>query len=98
MGCLCFVFVMLSRLFVAASWSPAGKELTFWPLFVMSNCDFVTFPCGILGKMWCLIVLIPDIYHLSYFVSLGSSSSTAHIPVYMCNLSTQVVEIPPRSL
>ena len=44
---LCLVFVMLSRLFVAALWSPAGKGLTAWLLFVLSNCDFVTFPyCG----------------------------------------------------
>ena len=45
------VFVMLSRLFVAALWSPAGKWLTSWLLFVMSNCDFVTFPCGILDQV-----------------------------------------------
>ena len=51
---------MLSRLFIAALWSPAGKGLTSWLLFVMSNCDFVTFPCGILGEVWYLIVLIPD--------------------------------------
>ena len=31
-------------------------------------------------------------------VSLGSSGSTALIPVRVCNLSTQVIEIPPRSL
>ena len=24
--------------------SPAGKGLTSWPLFVMSNCEFVTLP------------------------------------------------------
>ena len=41
---LCLVFVMLSRLFIAALWSPAGKGLTSWLLFVMSSCDFVTFP------------------------------------------------------
>ena len=38
---LCYlflVFVMLSRLFIAALWSPAGKELTSWLLFVMFNC------------------------------------------------------------
>ena len=46
----CLVFVLLSRLFIAALWSPAGKRLTSWLLFVMSNCDFVTFPCGILGQ------------------------------------------------
>ena len=35
---LCLVFVMLSRLFIAALWSPAGKGLTSWVLFVMFNC------------------------------------------------------------
>ena len=30
--------------------------------------------------------------------SLGLFSSTARIPVCVCNLSTQVIEIPPRSL
>ena len=59
---LCFMFVMLSRLFIAALWSPAGKGLTSWLLFVMFNCTFVTFPCGILGQVHVLylIVLIPD--------------------------------------
>ena len=47
---LCLVFVMLSRLFIAAVWSPAGKELISWLLFVMFNCVFVTFPSGILGQ------------------------------------------------
>ena len=30
------------------------------------HCIFVTFPCGILGQMWYLIVLFPDLCHLSY--------------------------------
>ena len=64
----CLVFVMLSRLFIAALWSPAGKGLTSWLLFVMFNCDFVTFPRGILGQVWFLIVSIPDICRFSYFV------------------------------
>ena len=40
---LCYlwhVFVMLLRQFVAALWSPAGKELTYWLSFVMFNCVF----------------------------------------------------------
>ena len=65
---LCLVFVMLSRLFLAALWSPAWKGLTSWLLFVISNCDFVTFPCGILGQVWYSIVMIPDLCRLSYFV------------------------------
>ena len=31
-------------LFICALWSPAGKGLTFWLSFVVSNCEFVTFP------------------------------------------------------
>ena len=32
---LCLVFLMLSRLFIAALWSPAGKGLISWLLLVM---------------------------------------------------------------
>ena len=35
--CLC------ARLFVDALWSPAGKGLTSWLSFVVSNYEFVTF-------------------------------------------------------
>ena len=38
-GLLCFCV----RLFIVALWSPAGKGLTSWLSFVMSNCEFVTF-------------------------------------------------------
>ena len=63
---LCLVFDMLSRLIIAALWSPAGKWLTSWLLFVVFNCVFVTFSCGILGQAWCLIVSIPDLCRLYY--------------------------------
>ena len=63
---LCLVFAMLSRLFIAALWSPVGRGLTSWLLFVMFSCVFVTFPCGILGQVWYLIELIPDLCRLSY--------------------------------
>ena len=32
---LCLVIVMLSRLFIAALWSPEGKWLTSWLLFLI---------------------------------------------------------------
>ena len=63
---LCLWFVMLLHLFIAALWSPAGKGLTSMLLFVMSNCYFVTFPFGILGQVWYLIVWILELCHLSY--------------------------------
>ena len=47
---LCLLFAMLSCLYIAALWSPAGKGLTSWFSFVMFICDFVPFPCGILGQ------------------------------------------------
>ena len=72
---LCLVFVMILRLFIAALWSSAGKGLTSWHLFVMSYCDFVTFPCGILGQVWYLIVLIPGLCRLSYFKQLSILST-----------------------
>ena len=56
---LCYlylVFFMLSHLVIAALWSAAGKGLTSGLFIVMFNCVFVTFPCGILGEVWYLIV------------------------------------------
>ena len=32
-----------SRLFIDALWSPAGKGLTPWLSFMMSNCEIVNF-------------------------------------------------------
>ena len=51
---------------MAALWSPARKGMTSWLSFVMLNCLFVTFPCGVLGQVWYLIVSIPGLCHLSY--------------------------------
>ena len=39
-----FLLCFRARLFNDALWSPAGKMLTSWLLFVMSNCEVVTFP------------------------------------------------------
>ena len=42
LSCICYAFCV--RLFIDASWSPAGNGLTSWLSFVMSNCEVVTFP------------------------------------------------------
>ena len=45
--CFCSVLCLLclcARLFVCALWSPAGKGLTSWLSFVVSDYGFVTFP------------------------------------------------------
>ena len=56
MDLLCFVFLMLWRLFIAALWSPAGKGADLLALVGDVYCTFVTFPYGILGQVWYLIV------------------------------------------
>ena len=41
----CLVFAMpLCASVICALWSPVGKGLTSWLSFVVSNCEFVTFP------------------------------------------------------
>ena len=37
-------------------------------LYVMFYCVIITFPCGVLGQVWCLIVSIPDLCLLSYSI------------------------------
>ena len=56
---------MLSRLFIAALWSPAGKKADLLAHVDDFHCIFVTFPCGILGQVWYLIVSFPGLRHLS---------------------------------
>ena len=45
-----FLLCFCVHLFIDALWSSAGKGLTSWLSFVMSNCEAVTFPlvsrCG----------------------------------------------------
>ena len=62
--CFCSVFCLLclcARLFICALWSPAGKGLTSWLSFVVSNCEFVT--------VWHLVVSMLVLCTLTYFES-----------------------------
>ena len=52
--CFCSVLYLIclcARLFLCALWWPAGKGLTSWLSFVVSNCEFVTFP--LVSWVWC---------------------------------------------
>ena len=63
---LCYVMLCNTKVWYGmACWSTAEKGLTSWLLLVMFI--FVTFPCGILGQMWYLIVSFPDLCRLSYY-------------------------------
>ena len=61
------MFFILSGLFIAAFWSPSGKGVDSWLMLMMFNCVFVTFPCGILGQVWYLIVSIQDLCNFFLF-------------------------------
>ena len=86
---------MLLRLFIAALLSPAGKGLTSWLSFVMFNCVFVTFLCGILGQMWYLVVSIPYLCKLSY-LSCVAGTQIAHHEIYIlhiCSISLHFITV-----
>ena len=60
------IFVLCLSCFRVCSLLPCGhllerKGLTSWLLFVILNCVFVTFPCGILSQVLYLIVSIFDL-------------------------------------
>ena len=58
------VFIVLCRL-VIICWEPANLLVL---LYVMFSCGFVSFLCGVLGQVWCLIVSIPDFCILPHIV------------------------------
>ena len=76
---LCLVFLILLRLFIAAlyivvtCWERADFLAPVGDIY----CIFVTFPSGILGQLWYLIVSFPDLCRLSYFVFLSSLERTS---------------------
>ena len=65
MFCVCHAFLSVHCILVDTYWERA-LHLAF--LFVMFSCDFVTIPYGVLGQVWYLVVSIPDIRLLTYFV------------------------------
>ena len=91
-GFVCLVFLMLSRLFIAALWSRAGKGLTSLILLVMFIVFFFTFPCGILGQVWYLIVSFPDLCRLSYFdTSLTTNNKNNSVEMLAISLKTVIL-------
>ena len=58
-----FLFVMVSCLFLAALGSSARNLLC-----VVFSCDSVTFPYGVQGQVWYLIVSIPPLYYRHYSI------------------------------
>ena len=62
--CYCNVFLSVHCNLVVICWESAGLLAL---LYVMFYYVFVTFPCGVLGQVCCLIVSIPNLCLLSNF-------------------------------
>ena len=63
MSCVSHDFASVHCCLVVTCWERAGLLALVGDVY----CIFVTFPCGILGQVWYLIVSFPDLCHLSYF-------------------------------
>ena len=63
---LCFFVSCVSHAFASVH---CCLVVTCWEMALVGAvyCVFVTFPCGILGQVWYLIVSFPDLCLLSYF-------------------------------
>ena len=74
---LCFMFVSHT-----VTYFPCSRVVTCWGrtddfalFYVMFSCVFVTFPYGVLGQVWYLIVSILDICLLLYFVTSNKTET-----------------------
>ena len=63
-SCFSLAFASVHCCLVVTCWKRAHLSVLVGDV----NCNFVTFPCGILGQVWYLIVSFPDLCRLSYFV------------------------------
>ena len=65
-SCVSHAFASVHCCLVVTCWERADLLALVGDVY----CIFVTFPCGILGQMWYLIVSFPDLCLLSYFEPL----------------------------
>ena len=79
MLCIC------ARLFICALWSPAGKGLTSWLSFVVSNCEFVTFSL----VSWVRSRYLDDILNINnvYFDNIVSQIYPSELQLNKVNTS-----------
>ena len=76
MSCVSHAFASVHCCLVVTCWEMADNLDLVGDVY----CIFVTFLCGILGQVWYLIVLFPDICLLSYF-HLRTDGSCSHLDI-----------------
>ena len=92
--------LFLSRVFLAFASVHCCLSVTCWEGagLLALICDvllcFITFPCGILGQVWYLIVSIPDHCRLSYFQKIIPITEKHFLQIQICNyqVSKEVVQ------
>ena len=69
-----------------------GRILTWFKgLYVMFSCVFVTFPYGVLGQVWHLILSIPDLCPLlnlvyqKFFINYNVRLFSGDLRVHLCD-------------
>ena len=67
MSCVFYGFASVHRCISINCWERAD------PLALAGDvyCIFVTFPCGVLGQVWYLIVSFPDLIFLSLILNVN---------------------------
>ena len=82
---LYLVCLILSRLFIAALWSPAGKGLSSWPMLVMVIV-FLYFPMwypGLGVVLDCIVSLSLSSFLLFYLCTTSSHKTKQFIRINM---------------
>ena len=72
MSCVSNAFASVHCCLVVTCWERADLLTLVGDVY----CIFVTFPCGVLGLVWHLIVSFPGRCRLSYFVYMTRKSHT----------------------
>ena len=91
----CLVFAMFcARLFICASWSPAGKGLTSWLSFVVSSVS-LSLSHWYPGSGVVLDCIDSDLCNLTYFYN-GRNIVTTLVPSFFDGSSSflQVISTP----
>ena len=76
-----YVFVMISHLFIAALWSPEGKGLTSWLVFVI--CIVILLLSYLVSWDRCGTLLYRFLFLLSFLLCLFAKFN---VPVFMHSL------------
>ena len=69
---VCHAFLSVHCSLVVTCWERANLLAL---LYVMFSCVFATFPCGVLGQVRYLIVLIPD---LAFYLTFIDNNDFIH--------------------